>query len=676
MTRLWCFAAALVLALSLGCSPSLSQAPAAAADPTPVQQLGQAQFDALVDAISKAVVKKLKDDGTATALRAAPSAAPAVVEEGVAEAAETDSIRFFERAGQVALSAPAFLSALVHIPQALSPPEGGDKPLGRFLLYLCAAVAIALGAEFIVRMMLAPLRRRLASGIDHGGGLTSLILIALLDLAALATVWIAVHGLAAAWFSGETNQSRFASLVLTAIFSWRLYMFAFRLCFRPVLPLARLAEISDTDARAIYAGVGGTIIVILFVRIVMRFLLATDVPLDAIACGQVVTAVLLVAIFVGVSVSLRRPVADWLRGLSPMAEPGPFVTSVSRNWLAFAIPFFVILGAAQIHGALAGRVTVGAALILTLNVVIGLLLIETAIDRVRRFQVAHKVSSGDERPRVADAVARCARVAILVGAAGLIAEIWLFEVLGIVDSSRFAALVATATTVGGTIFVAYCAWEAVKFVTARYVVRHTPGVGHHSDSEDDVAPTSTSRVATLMPLLRVALMVVIVVLAVLTVLSQFGVNITALIAGASVVRSRRLVRQPDARQGYRLRRVLPGRRRLPGRRIHRLRQGQGNRRRLHAAVLAAAPPERPGPHDPVRPARPDHQFQPRLDDDEIQPSLRARHRPREAAQDREENRPGHARGSGVEGRDPRAAQDAGCRRTSPTTPWSCGSSSR
>jgi hypothetical protein len=95
-----------------------------------------------------------------------------------------------------------------------------------------------------------------------------------------------------------------------------------------------------------------------------------------------------------------------------------------------------------------------------------------------------------------------------------------------------------------------------------------------------------------LPLLRATIAVAIVVILVLLVLSQLGVNITPLIAGASVLGPRHLLRQPDAGEGHRLGRLLPDRRRLPGRRLRGHGPGQGHRRRLHAALHQDAPPER------------------------------------------------------------------------------------
>jgi moderate conductance mechanosensitive channel len=511
----------------------------AQSQPAPPPQLDPAQFNALVEAISQAVVKKLKDEGAVAVpdrKHAAAGAAPTTdgAEKTAEEDLEQESVQFFQRLGRVGSAFPAFLSALADGPALLSPPEGGTRGLGAFLILLAAATGIALGAEFVARLLLAPIRQHFAATIDKGGGLIALGSIAIADFLALMTVWGAVHALVAAWFHDGSHQSVFATAVLTSIFSWRLYMFAFRVCFRPALPQARLAEISNEDAKAIYRGVGTAVLFLLLLRVVLRSLLGAGAASDAIASGQVASAILIVAVFIAVALSLRRPVADWLRGLSTSTDPGPVVAALSANWLAIAIPLFVALGVAQIYGSVEGHFNVGHALILTLNVIIGLLLLETFVDRAKRFQMVRKEVSGDPRPRLGEPILRCLRVIVLVVAAGFVAEAWFTDVLGLVTDSTSFAWLRTASAIGIVVIAAYCTFEVVNFATARYVIKKA-GELPSADHEDDASQPNATRLATLMPLLRVALMVVIFVLAALTIASQLGLNVTALVAGASVI---------------------------------------------------------------------------------------------------------------------------------------------
>ena len=110
--------------------------------------------------------------------------------------------------------------------------------------------------------------------------------------------------------------------------------------------------------------------------------------------------------------------------------------------------------------------------------------------------------------------------------------IWIVDVFGLVDSSQWRALWHEALTVGGALFVAYVGWEIIHFMTDSYIVRHSPTT--LVSAEDEGAPPSATRLATLMPLLRMTFVILIFVVAALVVLSELGVNTTPLIAGASV----------------------------------------------------------------------------------------------------------------------------------------------
>jgi small-conductance mechanosensitive channel len=74
-------------------------------------------------------------------------------------------------------------------------------------------------------------------------------------------------------------------------------------------------------------------------------------------------------------------------------------------------------------------------------------------------------------------------------------------------------------------------WELFKYASEPYMERRK---GASGAAADPVAGTPASRLSTMMPLLRMAVAIIICVVAVLIALADIGVNITPLIAGASV----------------------------------------------------------------------------------------------------------------------------------------------
>lgn len=82
-------------------------------------------------------------------------------------------------------------------------------------------------------------------------------------------------------------------------------------------------------------------------------------------------------------------------------------------------------------------------------------------------------------------------------------------------------------------FLGYMAYRAVALAIDLQIAKEKPGSGH--DSEAEVGGTGESRIATLLPIFRNFLLITIVVISAMIVLSDLGVNIAPIFAGAGVV---------------------------------------------------------------------------------------------------------------------------------------------
>ncbi|WP_262031734.1 mechanosensitive ion channel family protein [Microvirga sp. Mcv34] len=509
-----------------------STAQAAEPAPQPPAGLSQAQFDSLVDAISKAVAARLKEGGRGQLT----DGAPALTEAAAPDREPGPSIPAFSARARAILSAyPDLSREIARIPSLLDQGEEGRSP-GNFAALLALAASAALAAEALVRYALLGVRRRLAARIaaDHDRvGLGSLIGLAVIDAIAVGAVWLVGYGAVAIWFSGTGAQSQLAMLVLAGILTWRLYMLAFRLVLRPDLPDARLAVMPDRDARALYGSITAVVLAIVAARSLTRVLIAIGSPPEAIAAEQIAANLFLLAILITLVAASREAVAGWFASLARPAGPS-IGRLAARYWHGLAILFFGFLVAAAIYGAIMERYTVPRALILTLSVILALIFLQTVIV----FLLRRPAGSGDASlplassgPRLGGLVARCLTVAALIGAAVLVTQFWIVDVLALVDSGDWARLTHASLTTGMTLFAAYVAWEAILFATARYGVVNSGSAG---GSGEEKQAGGSSRLATLMPLLRVFASIAILVIALLIVLSDLGVNITPLIAGASV----------------------------------------------------------------------------------------------------------------------------------------------
>lgn len=82
--------------------------------------------------------------------------------------------------------------------------------------------------------------------------------------------------------------------------------------------------------------------------------------------------------------------------------------------------------------------------------------------------------------------------------------------------------------------VGYLAWEICNLWVNRQLAKDSPPVANE-DADAEMGGAGKSRIATILPLVRIASQATIITLTVLLALSQIGINITPLLAGAGVL---------------------------------------------------------------------------------------------------------------------------------------------
>lgn len=532
-----------VLALTISLVLAGTIAIRAETPPAPPSGMTQEQFDSLVDAISKSVVEKLKAEGVpapaADAVakpksgKGAPSPKPGIVRTTPRQGPSEFAL-FVQRLGKVVLAFPTLGRQLAAVAGGLGQDSNGGWGIAAFVLVLGLTAAAAVLAEGALRRLLGKVRARLAAraGPEHGmRSLINLAALLALDGLGLLAVWLICNA-ASAWFSGATAQDKVAEAVLMGIFDWRLYMLLFRFVLRPATPTARLCEVSSENARAMYSRISTVVLVVVIGRVLGRVLLAVGTPPDALAAYQVAGVVIYLAAFLWLVSRSREAARQWLGGLGAAA---PLAALAGRHWVGVASSFFVVLGATQAYSAVSGRMQVGGAMLLTLVLVVGLVFFETLMQAfVRRLdsQLVGRTAASDA-PKLPDVLARCVRVAVLIGVAVTIAESWVVDVFGLASPDQWDQITRSSRTAAITLFLAFVLWELFKYATQPYMAR-TPRNAAEAAGDGDATATPASRIGTMMPLLRMAAAILIVFLAVVIALEDFGINVMPLIAGASI----------------------------------------------------------------------------------------------------------------------------------------------
>jgi small-conductance mechanosensitive channel len=512
----------------------------------------QEQFDALVEAIGNSVTEKLKAERApgaavpdASAPKSAasdskggkagkPPSAPKIVKMPPKEGPDAFTV-FFERADTVVKAAPVMLGQLVSIPGRLDRTAQGGRSTGGFILLLGVVAAVAVATEAMLRQVLVVPRRRLAVNVAPAFGwqsLVSLAAMAALDGLGVLMVWLVCHAAAGAWFAGGAPQDRFAVAVLTTIWQWRLFVLVFRIVLQPDAPAARLCAAGDGEARLMYRRISAVLLLMAAGRLLVEVLRAIGTAPEAVASYQVMVAAIFLLAFLWMTFGSREAARQWFGGLGTVA---PAIGLVGRYWIPVAPMFFTALAATMAYGAISGRAHVGQSMGLTLGLVVGVLIFETLMQAVVRRLDSQLVgrTPASESPKLPDVVARCVRVAVLIAVLVVIAESWVVDVLGLVDESGWSELTRSSRTAAITLFIAFVAWELFKYATDPYMERKSKSAVE-AIADGDATAGPASRISTMMPLLRRAVAVLIILIAVMIALGDFGIDITPLIAGASV----------------------------------------------------------------------------------------------------------------------------------------------
>jgi small-conductance mechanosensitive channel len=504
-------------------------ASAAASDPPP--GMTQGQFDSLVAEVSETVARSLASRGFA------PSATPAKAgSEGDAIADRVTEL--VEKFPKVVGAIPGLSGQTVRIMMRLdrSPAGGYSTPVFFALLAGCCLAIVMLALGFL--RTFEAMHARLSRPEKASAALSAVASLAILDVVALALIWMATRVALGAVFPAAGFQTVFAGIVFDVIVSTAAASCLLEIWLRPNAPRFRIAPVGHEDAVRLKRGIVTAVAVVS----------ATRGWIDLMVTPNMVQAALLInsfivpLVYLTVALRCRGAFGAWLEGLSAnrrdvAEQPAPphRVALFTRLWLTLVVPLIAFLFLARVYAALSGRPEVPLGTITTVLTLLLLLLGETLI----RFVVRHPSASPDSMElaaRILRSGSRLARATLVLVALVVLSRVWLVDVSGLIPVTDWPAASRSWWLASLAVLAAAAAWEIVRIATDPFVgpaaTSHIPldEQPEHGEQSD-----TGSRARTLTPLLRIALLVLIVGGAILSALALLGVNITPLIAGASIL---------------------------------------------------------------------------------------------------------------------------------------------
>ena len=227
----------------------------------------------------------------------------------------------------------------------------------------------------------------------------------------------------------------------------------------------------------------------------------------------------------------RALIAKWIAGTSTISGWGRIRRSLAEIWPVLAVIYIsgiYLIYALRIHG---GFAYVARATTLSLIVIVAAQVFARFIRELSRRGFAISPELKAQFPTLEQRANRY--IPILTGltaaivyllAALTVLQAWSVAAFAWLGSDLGRRVIGNVLSIGMELFVALALWEIFASAIERYL----------SGLDATGIPRQT-RIRTLLPLLRTAIMSVLVVLTSLIILSHIGVDITPLLAGAGVV---------------------------------------------------------------------------------------------------------------------------------------------
>jgi small-conductance mechanosensitive channel len=474
--------------------------------------------------------------GEATAKAVPSTAATAPVARPTETVLNSNTVDGLESAA-VALSAnlkPIFASA-ADLPAALSlyvdritdPAQGA---FGGWLAKLAASFFAGLLVALLLPRILTHLHRR---SHDHlqaniGSRMVSALLRDLLGLVGLLIVFYTAH---VTWFFDHSPRSELAVSLFGGLIHWRLLMLPVDVLLRPRQPEARLIQAADHHAGHMRQLAAWLLGFVAFSQAGLRALLYSGIPVPAVQFLALIVGLINAALALYFISRLRRALA--LRSAAVSGTETPAATTfLERLWHPLALAFIFAAAVAWLLGAIFSDLSVYWSLVDTGAILLGVLILQsvaatwltrTAPDGIDAAALAH-------RARWNRLIRRCVGVALWLAAVVLIVEIWMACLAHILPAAQWRASRGSVVSAAVTLYIAYVLWQIVFLHT-----EHQVPVPQQPTAEGNAGPAPiATRLQTMMPVLRIFMLVTIALVAVLIALSNLGVNTTSLIAGASI----------------------------------------------------------------------------------------------------------------------------------------------
>ena len=330
----------------------------------------------------------------------------------------------------------------------------------------------------------------------------------------------------AAW-QGHEGRRNLALGLLAALLVTRTVFVLARFVLAPSHPSSRLLPLHDRTARTLTA----------FAVSVAAFYAFGVVALQAYAAGGADTATMdVLGLALGTAGLVVTLVTIWsVRGaIAALIRPAGGVGGIRRLladlWPVAAAAYVIAVYAGRVHAVVNGERTLAGGGILSLLILVALPIVDYALCRglAAAAAAATKRRTDGAKSFVAayePVLRRMIHIVVVVAGLLWLADLWDVNLFTMAHQTLGGRVASSLLGISLVLLLAYMLWEMARTAIDRRL------------AAEAIQPTDSpsSRLRTLLPLLRVTLMITIAVMATLSVLAALGVDILPLLAGAGVV---------------------------------------------------------------------------------------------------------------------------------------------
>ena len=418
--------------------------------------------------------------------------------------------------------------------------SGTLRLLGMFLL----AIALGYIVELVVRKFTKSRARKIENPTDPNSFKESLQLLSrrlFLDFSGLIAFTI-VASTVVSKIAIPADREFFSFVLFNVVVGPRFLMALVRFLLAPNRPELRLVHTDDTTAKYIYKHAWGLYILIGIAGSIIRFNALNGFPPGMIR----------IAFWASLSVSAYVVYIVWHSrdGIRQMLIGKDNDVTPTETKIANFYPYFMIGLSVVMWLIVELIISIGSIHLLVSRphiVTLTIFLFVPAMDTLIRAVVGHMVPPMEGEGIIATrayysskrSYLRIGRVLVFGLLVLVVMDVWQIQLHNVASGAVGATVASNFIRLLIILSVGYLFWETVSLLINRRLAAEDTAAGLDLNSEEpgggEGGGVGSSRLSTILPLLRFTLQFLVITMTVLIGLSNIGINVTPLLAGAGVI---------------------------------------------------------------------------------------------------------------------------------------------